>query len=104
MEIAVVARGQTTIRRDLGHGTRADAEWLALIEALRIAQALGISAPVLLGDAADIVGQANGTLKARGTNLHHLETFRALAASPPRVRHIKRTQNLAGIALDRLHR
>lgn len=103
MEIAVVARGKTTIRHDLGHGTRADAEWLALIEALRIAQSLDTNC-ILLGDALDIIAQANGTLKARGANLRHLEAFRALAAAnPPRIRHIKRTQNLAGIALARLH-
>ncbi|MEZ0243630.1 MAG: ribonuclease HI [Sphingomonas sp.] len=103
MEIAVVAGGKAHIRRDLGHGTRADAEWLALIEAVKIAQSLGVRDPVLLGDAADIIGQANGTLKARGGNARHLETFRALAATPPRIRHIKRTQNLAGIVLARLH-
>lgn len=104
MEIAVVAGGKTTIRRDVGHGTRADAEWLALIEALKLAQSLATTDIILLGDAIDVIGQANGTLKARGANLRHLEAFRALAAaSPPRIRHIKRTQNLAGIALARLH-
>ena len=104
MEVAVVARGETTILRDLGHGTRADAEWLALIEALKVARSLDASEAVLLGDAADVIGQANGSLKARGSNLGHLETFRTLAGdAPPRVRHIKRTQNLAGIALARLH-
>ena len=102
IEIAVVAGGQTTIRHDLGHGTRADAEWLALIEGLKVGQALGTDF-ILIGDAADVIAQANGTLKARGSDLRHLETFRALAPTPPLVRHIKRTQNLAGIALARLH-
>lgn len=103
MEIAVVAGGRTTIRRDLGHGSRIDAEWLALIEAVRTAQSLDARDPILLGDAADVVGQANGTLKPR-SNQHHLDTFRALTGDvQPRVRHIKRTQNLAGIALARLH-
>ena len=100
----MVARGETTILRDLGHGTRVDAEWLALIEALKVARAIHATDVVLLGDAADVVAQANGTLKARGSNLGHLETFRTLAGgTPPRIRHIKRTQNLAGIALARLH-
>lgn len=104
MEVAVVARGKTATLIDLGHGTRADAEWLALIEAVKLAQSLNAPDAILLGDAADVIGQANGTLKARGANLRHLETFRTLAAdSPPRIRHIKRTQNLAGIALARLH-
>lgn len=99
----MVAGGRTTIRRDLGHGTRIDAEWLALIEALKIAQSLGVAGAILLGDAADVVGQAQGRLKPRA-NRHHLEAFRALAGdAPPRIRHIKRSQNLAGIALARLH-
>lgn len=104
MEIALVAGGRTTIRQDLGHGTRADAEWLALIEALRLARSLNLADPILIGDAADVIGQAKGALKARGGAARHLETFRALAAdNPPRIRHVKRTQNLAGIALARLH-
>lgn len=103
MEIAVVAGGRATIRRGLGHGTRADAEWLALIEALRIGQSLDTDF-ILIGDAADVVGKANGTMKCRADERRHLEAFRALAApNPPRIRHIKRTQNLAGIALARLH-
>jgi ribonuclease HI len=102
MEIAVVAGGKAHLRQDLGHGTRADAEWLALIEALRLGLSLG-GEFILIGDAADVIGQANGTLKARGSALRHLETFRALAPARPRIRHIKRTQNLAGIALARLH-
>ena len=104
MEIAVVARGQTYIRQHLGHGTRADAEWLALIEALKVARSLDASEVILLGDAADVVAQANGALKCRSANQRHFDAFRALAGDgPPRVRHIKRTQNLAGIALARLH-
>jgi ribonuclease HI len=105
MELAVVAAGQTHIVRDLGYGTSADAEWLALIHALRIAQSLDAAGFVLLGDAAAVVGPATGMVKCRGSAIRHLETFRTLAAaaSPPRIRHIKRSQNLAGIALARLH-
>lgn len=104
MEIAVVAGGRAYIRRDIGQGSRIDAEWLALIEAVTLAQSLGVSAPILLGDAADVVAQANGTLKCRGESQRHYDIFRALAGdTPPRIRHIKRTQNLAGIALARLH-
>lgn len=105
MEIAVVAGGQTTILRDLGHGTSEDAEWLALTQALRIAQSLGAMDFVLIGDAADVVAKANGVVKCRGSAAVHLERFRALAssASRSRVRIIKRSQNMAGIALARLH-
>jgi ribonuclease HI len=109
MELAVVAAGQTHILRDLGYGTSQDAEWLALIHALDIAQSLAQSLTpggfVLIGDAAGVVGVANGTVKCRGPAVRHLEAFRALAAdaSPPRVRHVKRAQNLAGIALAKLH-
>lgn len=104
IEIAVVAAGQTHVLRDLGHGTNGDAEWLALIHALRIAQTLGTADFVLLGDAMAVVGPASGTVKCRGAATAHLEAFRALAgASTPQVRYVKRSQNLAGIALAKLH-
>jgi ribonuclease HI len=105
MEAAVVVGGQVHILRDLGHGTSMDAEWLALIHALRIAQSLDVIDFVLLGDSAVVVDQANGTAKCRGASSGHLQAFRdlAAAATPPRIRHIKRSQNLAGIALARRH-
>jgi ribonuclease HI len=105
METAVVVAGRAHIRRELGYGTRIDAEWLALIHALEIALSLHLPEFVLLGDAADVVNQANGTVKCRDIGIEHLRAFRALLGSsaPPRIRHIKRTQNLAGIALARLH-
>ena len=104
MEIAVVVRGEAHILRNLGHGTSMDAEWLALIHALRIAQSLGDHDVVLMGDAAVVVAQANGAAKCRGAGARHLEVFRALAdaGGAARIRHIKRSQNLAGIALARL--
>jgi len=106
MEIAVAARGQVWITHDLGQGTSADAEWLALIEAIRIARSLDAPDIILLGDSAMVVAQANGIAKCRSENLQrHLETFRHLAAAgtPPRVQHIRRAQNLAGIALAKTH-
>ncbi len=105
MEIAVVTGGVATVSRDLGIGSSQDAEWLALIAALRLAQERGLSDVLLLGDAAAVIGRANGMQAARGTAAQHLATFRALAgAGPaPRIRHIGRSQNLAGIALARLH-
>lgn len=105
METAVVVRGVAHIERGLGHGSNMDAEWLALIHAMRLAQSLGETGILLVGDSATVVGQANGRLKCRGGNVQHLETFRSLTsgAKPPPIRHIKRSQNLAGIALARLH-
>jgi len=105
MEIAVVAAGQTTVLQDVGYGTSSDAEWLALIHALTVARSLRLPEFILLGDAVDVVAKANGTVKCRGTDAHHLERFRELATSThaPRVRYIKRSQNLAGIALAKLH-
>jgi ribonuclease HI len=105
IEIAVVAAGQTHILRDLGHGTSSDAEWQALIHALTIARTLDTPDIVLIGDSAGVIGQAKGVLPCRGAAARHLAAFRALmpAQNPPRIRHVKRAQNLAGIALARLH-
>ncbi|HEY0595699.1 reverse transcriptase-like protein [Sphingopyxis sp.] len=103
MEIAVVAGGVAAIDHDAGTGSSMDAEWLALIAALRLARARGLADFVLLGDAAAVIRQANGVVPARGSAARHLAAFRELAGDGPgpRVRHVKRTQNLAGIALAR---
>lgn len=104
IEVAVVAAGRTHVFHDLGYGTNGDAEWLALIHALRIAQTLGTDDFVLLGDAVTVIGPANGTVKCRGSAASHLNAFRELAGGiTPRIRYIKRSQNLAGIALASLH-
>ena len=101
METAVVTGGAAVVVRDAGIGSSMDAEWLALIAALRLAKDLGLTDFILLGDAAAVVAQANGTVRARGGAASHLADFRALAGDGPMpsVRHVKRTQNLAGIAL-----
>ena len=105
MEAAIVARGRTTLLPDLGRGTSTDAEWLALIQALQLAQAAGWTDFVLLGDAADVIAKARGEIPSRGASADHLAAFRVLAgADPPRLRWIKRTQNLAGIALAKARR
>lgn len=104
IETAVVAGGQAHIRRDLGMGTNGDAEWLALIEALRLARTLEAQDFVLLGDARAVIGVADGTVKCRGNTAAHLQMFRALAeGTQPRIRYVARSQNLAGIALAALH-
>ncbi len=100
---AVVAGGRADVRRDLGAGGSMEAEWLALIAAMRTAHAIGVVDAVILGDAAAVIAQANGAARCPPSCATYLETFRALPRPPGRVRirWIKRTQNLAGIALER---
>lgn len=105
MELEVVAGGRSYVERDLGPGTSMDAEWLALIAAMRRTHALGIGDAVLLGDAAAVIAQATGRVRCPPAYRHHLERLRALPqpAGRVRIRYIKRSQNLAGIALAALH-
>lgn len=104
MEIAVVTGGREHVRRDLGQGTSMDAEWLALIEALTLARSQGLTDFVLLGDTAAVIAQASGKARCPAAYRHHLDAYRALAGeTPPRLRYVKRSRNLAGIALARLH-
>ena len=104
MELAVVAGGRSYIRRDLGPGTSMAAEWLALIAALRHAVVLGVDDATLLGDAAAVIAQANGTVRCPPAHRGDMALFATLPRPPGRlrIRYVKRTQNLAGIALDRL--
>ena len=105
METAVVVRGHRYLQRELGPGTSMDAEWLALISAIEIAAQLGIAYPLFLGDSLAVVRQANGVARCKGTAVEHRLRLTALypsAALLP-IRHVKRSQNLAGIALARLH-
>lgn len=105
MELAVVVRGVAHVEREIGAGTGMDAEWLALIAALRMGLSLSGADYVLLGDAAAVINQATGQAKCRGGNAVHLAAFRELAGAGalPRIRYVKRAQNLAGIALARGH-
>ncbi len=105
MEIAVVTGGVATIERDIGAGSSLDAEWLALLAALRLARARALADFVLLVDAAAVIAQAAGRARAHGEVAEHVAAFRALAGDgpAPRIRHIGRAQNLAGIALAKLH-
>ena len=103
MEAAVVVDGKLHHRTGLGRGSSEEAEWLALLVALDVARRLGLRDIILLGDAAGIIAQANGTLKCRSFP-QHLAGFREAAAgfATLRLRHVRRTQNLAGIALERM--
>lgn len=105
METAIVVRGRSIVTRDLGPGTSMDAEWRALIDAARCAHDLGLADALLLGDCAAVIAQANGTTRCPPSCTAHLAAFRALPAAPGRlrIRYVRRTQNLAGIALARVH-
>jgi ribonuclease HI len=104
METAVVARGVARIERDAGIGTSHDAEWLALLAAVAEARRLGVEEAVLLGDSLAILTAANAALGEKSAPGHAAAFLAAAAGLRLRVRHIKRTQNLAGIALGRLPR
>lgn len=107
MRTAVVAGGRLYQRADLGPGDNNDAEWLALVDALNVARALGVADAALLGDSAMVVNQATGAAPCRAARFQrHLREFHRLAAGfrRLRVRRISRSQNLAGIALERIYR
>lgn len=102
----MVARGMLTHRDDLGEGTSEQAEWLALLEALSLAGTLGARDILLLGDSRPVVAQASGRAACRDAFLRSsLDRLRQESAQfeRVRVRWIRRTQNLAGIALARIH-
>ena len=104
VETAVVAGGKLFLRTDYGPGDNNDAEWLALIDALRVARDLGLSDVTLLGDSALVVDQANSMTRRIGSRFgDYLASFRALADGfkSVRIRRIGRKQNIAGIALER---
>ena len=105
-EAAVVVRGVSHLFDDLGQGSNMDAEWLALIKALELAQQSGVRDFVLLGDARAVIAQANGQAKCRGAaERAHYARFAAMIQPGLRVRirWIARSQNLAGIALAARH-
>ncbi len=102
IEAAVVLRGTAHLFEDLGLGDNRDAEWLALIEAVKLARTLDEEA-TLIGDAAEVIAQGNAVLRgARPMHAHALR-FQALATPGLRLRWIRRAQNLAGIALAARH-
>ena len=91
------------MRADLGEGSSGDAEWLALLHALDVASAAGETDLLLLGDSASVIDQAKGIAKPR-VALPLQQRFADLIRRFDRVRfrRIKRTQNLAGIALEQV--
>jgi ribonuclease HI len=104
IETVVVAAGRTFHRADHGQGDNSDAEWLALLDALRVAGELGVADVILLGDSAMVVDQARGTARRVAPRFHEYRArFTALTAGLDhvRIRRVGRNQNLAGIALER---
>ena len=104
MQTAVVARGITHHRPAIGHGSNTDAEWRALLHALEVAQMLGESDIVLIGDSAFVIAQASGSAKLNPDyRAYHTEFIaRTAAFARVRLRQTGRAQNLAGIALERI--
>lgn len=105
MEIAVVIKGRSYIERDLGPGSAMEAEWRALIRAVELAQLHDIPDPLFLGDALAVIHQAHGRAKHSDMAAAFFQRLAALIPEPTArtLRHIKRSQNLAGIALAHLH-
>lgn len=106
IEIAAVVRGQVFIRDDLGHGGNGDAEWMALLHGLEVAQKLGLADFEMVGDSLPVIERANGVVLCRfGAELAHYARFSELCdvGRPARIRWVKRNQNLAGIALAARH-
>ena len=99
METAVVARGVIHVRTGIGHGNNSDAEWLALLDALHVAAELGERDVVLLGDSLFVIGRAKAAGASGDANYLRL----AAGFDRIRLRHVGRSQNLAGTALERLH-
>ena len=105
IEAAVVVRGVPYLFDDLGRGTNSDAEWLALICALELAQSLYLTDIELIGDALEVIQQARMVVSTGRARHGHAAKLLALIAGKPlaRIRWIKREQNLAGIALAARH-
>lgn len=105
IEAAVVIRGVAHLFDDLSTGNNRDAEWLALIRAMELTREMDLVGVELIGDAVEIIDQANRALSTGEASDDHRRKFLALAAqtAPARIRWIKREQNLAGIALAKTH-
>lgn len=101
----MIARGTLYHWPGLGHGSSEQAEWLALLHALAVARMLGERDVVLLGDAAGVINQAVRRARCRSPELRAcLDQFGRSARhfDRVRVRHIRRSQNHAGIALGKI--
>ena len=100
VETAVVLRGVAHIRRDQGDGDSEQAEWLALFHALEIAASHGERDIILIGDSLPVIRQAVGTLRCAPSRAARFGEA-AQSFDRVRLRYSGRSQNLAGIALER---
>jgi ribonuclease HI len=104
MHAAVVHRGRTYLRDDIGIGDNNQAEWAALLFAVELAAAEQASDVLFVGDSVLVVQQASEQWPCRSPQLApYLAEFRRASAIIPRVRvkSVPRGKNLAGIALAR---
>ena len=104
MTTAVVVRGVTHFRDYGRHGDNNEAEWLALLHAVELATAVGATDVLFVGDSTVVVEQARGRWRCRSPQLQpHLAMFQTAVLAIPRVRlrQVRRSKNLAGIALAR---
>ena len=104
IEVAVVHRGVTHFRDDLGSGDNNEAEWLALLHAVDLATASGADDVLLIGDSMPVIEQARGRWACRNPRLQpYAARFREAASGVARIwlRQVPRSKNLAGIALAR---
>ena len=102
MEAAVVVRGITPFIDDLGIGSNTDAEWHALNCAILLARDIGEPDAEFIGDSIEVIRQANIAASTGMAHSDHAAAFLSTIRQyrPGRIRWIKRTQNLAGIALQ----
>lgn len=103
MEVGVVFDGSTKHHDQYGHGTNNQAEWLALIWAMGLAEEQGLQDITLIGDSKLVISQAQGIWKCNQPELRAFlqafqerrKTFRSVELV-----HVRRHLNLAGIYLE----
>lgn len=105
MEICTLIAGAASLQRHLGEGSAMEAEWRALIFAGKRALENSIEQPIFVGDALAVIRQASGQARVPPAMAPYADHWRTLSQqlAPFSLRHVKRQQNLAGIALARLH-
>lgn len=103
LEMAVVVQGQTFVQRGLGGGSGLEAEWRALLWAVALAEQQHIAQPLFLGDALGVIQQVQGLVQVPKQVLAHHQSLQDGRALPIAIRHVKRSHNLAGIALSKHH-
>lgn len=82
-----------------------EAEWRALLFAAQLAAEKRIATPIFIGDALAVIQQAGGKARTPPAlrEFHQLWLAIAPHLGAYALRHVKRQQNLAGIALAQLH-